>query len=208
MIMVTSDSVRELLERAQAGDRPAFESIMVRFRERLCRQVDARLGKQVRGAIDVDDIVQETFLRAFASVRKVKWHSEERLYRWFGGIAEHLIQNAAQKRAPRTLEVIPDRPASSVSPSRRLQREERHARLEKALDGLTPDQKRAVILARIDGLQVQEIARRMERSPDAVSKLLARALLALRQTFGNTESLHLPDRGLRAEGREEDDRGE
>jgi len=206
--MVTSDSLRELLERAQAGDRPAFARVVEIFRGRLCRQVEARLGKRIRGAIDVDDVLQETFTRAFTSIRKVKWHSEERLYRWFGGIAEHILQNAAQKRSPRTLEVLPDRPASNVSPSRRLQREERHARLEKALDGLTPDQKRAVILARIDGLQVQEIARRMDRSPDAVSKLLARALLALRQTFGDTDSLHLPDRGLRAERREEDDRDE
>jgi len=206
--MVTSNPLRDLLERSQAGDRRAFELLSERFRERLRLQVDARLGRSVRGAVDADDIVQEVFARALTSIRKVEWHGEERLYRWFAGIAEHLIQNAAKKRAPRTLEVLPDRPASTVSPSRRLQREERLARLEKALDGLTPDQKRAVILARIDGLQVQEIARRMDRSPDAVSKLLARALLALRQSFGDTESLHLPDRGRRSGEHEEGEHGD
>ncbi len=115
MSMVTSDPLRQLLERAQAGDRPAFERIVELFRDRLCRQVNARLGRQIRRAIDADDIVQETFARALASIRKVQWHDEERLYRWFAGIAEHLVQNAAQKRRPRTLEVLPERPSRSPS---------------------------------------------------------------------------------------------
>ena len=58
-------------------------------------------------------------------------------------------------------------------------------------------------LARLDGLPIQEIARRMDRSPNAVSQLLARALKQLRSSFGDTESLGLPDRALRPRGEEE-----
>jgi hypothetical protein len=46
---------------------------------------------------------------------------------------------------------------------------------------------------------MKEIARRLDRSESAVKNLLLRALKALRQSFGDTESLGLPDRRLGAE---------
>ena len=52
----------------------------------------------------------------------------------------------------------------------------------------------ARLLARIDGLSIEEVARRMNRSPNAVSHILLRALRKLRESLGDTESLHLPDR--------------
>ena len=73
-------------------------------------------------------------------------------------------------------------------------------RLQSAVEELTPDQKKAVIFARIDGLRIKEIARRMDRSPEAVKQLLTRALKQLRSSFGDTESFHLPDKRLQAGG--------
>ena len=54
-------------------------------------------------------------------------------------------------------------------------------------------------MARVEGLKVKEIAVRMNRSEDAVHKLLARALLRLKESFGDTESLNLPNRFLPVE---------
>jgi DNA-directed RNA polymerase specialized sigma24 family protein len=48
---------------------------------------------------------------------------------------------------------------------------------------------------------MKEIAERMGRSVDAVKHLLARALDALRERFGDTESYHLVDRRLDTGGR-------
>ena len=62
-------------------------------------------------------------------------------------------------------------------------------------------------LARIQGLQVKEIAKRMNRSPDAISQLIRRALMRLRETLGDTESLGLPAKLFDFQG-EEDDAGE
>ncbi len=68
---------------------------------------------------------------------------------------------------------------------------------------LTPDQRNALMLARIDGLRAKEIAGRMNRSEEAVRQLLMRALRQLRTSIGDTESLHLPDRRLLEEGYED-----
>jgi DNA-directed RNA polymerase specialized sigma24 family protein len=53
-----------------------------------------------------------------------------------------------------------------------------------------------IVLARVEELKIREIAERMERSESAVKNLLLRALRELRQNFGDTESLRLPDRSL------------
>ncbi len=81
-----------------------------------------------------------------------------------------------------------------------MQREERFERLEKALDGLSRDHREVIHLCRIEGLPFQEAARRMNRSADAVKMLLSRALEELKGKFGDTQSLHLPDRKLRSKG--------
>lgn len=91
-------------------------------------------------------------------------------------------------------------PQSGVTPSRCLQRHERFERLEKALENLSPDHRKVILMARIEGLPIQEIAARMERSPDAVMHLLRRALRKLKAAFGETESLRLPERALQIRG--------
>ena len=65
-----------------------------------------------------------------------------------------------------------------------------------ALDKLSPEHREVIRLARIERLPGAEIARRMNRSPSAVAQLLSRALKKLRERFGDTESLSLPDRTL------------
>jgi RNA polymerase sigma factor (sigma-70 family) len=81
-----------------------------------------------------------------------------------------------------------------------LGREERFARLRAALERLDADHRKVILLARIEKLPSREIAERMQRSPQAVAQLLSRALRKLRENFGRTESLHLPDRTLGREG--------
>ncbi len=98
------------------------------------------------------------------------------------------------------LQLDRDVPGSSLTQGRALTRQERFDRLRSSLEALTPDQRKAVVLSRIDGLSTRDIAREMNRSEDAVRQLLTRALKQLKSSFGDTESLHLPDRSFREEG--------
>ena len=101
------------------------------------------------------------------------------------------------RKAPVELKIEPS--ASVVSPSRRLRREERLKRLERALARLSDDQREVIRLARIDGLSAPEIAARTGRTEAAVRQSLSRGLRALRTTFGDTASLRLPSARLNAE---------
>jgi RNA polymerase sigma-70 factor (ECF subfamily) len=167
--------------------------------------------------VEVDDVLQDTYMRAFQSVQQFEWRGSGTFRQWLGGIAENVIKGLArhhfhtQKReASREVPLSQRRRTSSggsthlgsllahhgTSPSKGIRRNERLDRLEAALGRLSEDHREVIILARLRDLPIKEIAKRMGRSADAVSMLLLRALRELKGQFGSTESLHLPSRSL------------
>ena len=122
-----------LVKRSQSGDREAFGQLVDRYRSRLEKQVEARMGQGVKYKLEAGDIVQETFTGAFKSIGKFQNRGGDSFYRWLGSIAEHLIWNAAQKKDWSRLETGHDLPENGVPPSKNLRRDERFDRLESAL---------------------------------------------------------------------------
>ena len=145
--------------------------------------------------------MQETIARALESVARFQWQGKESFRRWVQGIAENVVREAARKHRWDTgLEIVRDQPAETESPSRLAMRDERFERLQNALDGLSEDHRQVILLARIEGVGIEEIAARMNRSTNAVRTLLFRAMKELKKTFGDTGSLHLPERRLAEKG--------
>jgi RNA polymerase sigma-70 factor (ECF subfamily) len=194
--MCEDKAQEELVSKARSGDRGAFDDLVRESTDDLLAFVASRLGRNLRGQLEPEDIVQEAFLRAFERFNDFKWRGRGSLRRWLFAIAEHLIRNQSRKgiagRAVRPIEIQ----GSEPSPSRAVRREERFDKLRDALMSLSPDHRRVIQLARIEGLKIKEIAERMERTPGAVKQLLSRALDRLRHRVGDTESLSLPERSI------------
>ena len=88
-----------------------------------------------------------------------------------------------------------------LSQSKAMRRDERFDRLQAAIDALSPQYRQVLLLVRIEKLSIKEAARRLEKTPNAVSRMVLRASRKLKVIFGDTESLGLPDRELsRREG--------
>lgn len=203
--MATENPTELLVNKAQRGDRHAFGQLVELYSERLSNQIKARMGSKLRSRMEVEDILQETFAVAYETIGGFSWRDEESFYRWLGSIAEHLLWSSSQKKAWDQMRLRPHEVTDkAVSPSKGLRQNDRFDRLEKALDSLSEDHRQVLRLVRIEGLKVKDVAARMIRSPDAVWKLLARALVQLRRSFGDTESLHLPHRRFRSEGERDD----
>lgn len=199
--------LQTLVEKAREGDRAAFEELVEAYDERLRGFILTRLGSHLRSEIEVDDVLQETLAQAWSSIACFQPRGPSSFPRWLNGIAEHVILNAVRRlrrRAASVLFLELDAPSQDPSPSKRARREERMDRLQRAMDGLSPEHRQAIHLVRIDGLAVKEAASRMGRSPKAVAHLLSRGLQKLREAFGETESLGLPPRVLRREGQDHD----
>jgi RNA polymerase sigma-70 factor (ECF subfamily) len=195
--MSTDPETEELVRKATAGDRSAFEAVVTRYRSRLAGLIYVRMSPSARRRLDVEDVLQETTLAALKSLPSFEWRGEESFFRWLRQIAEHVILNFVNR--DRTYEDLPAEgalPNEDTAPSKVMRRDERFDRLQEALASLSPDHRHVVLLAKIQGRAIQDIAVEMNRSPDAVTNLLSRALSKLREKFGDTESLNLPDRLL------------
>ncbi len=197
-------SDKDLVRKARAGDRQAFDLLIDRHRDRLLALIEARLGPGQRARTEAEDVFQEAALRAFESLERFEWRDEGSLFRWLASIATHRILELASKAARSHEEPLRDQACeiagSDPTPSQSLRREERFDRLEEALETLPAPYREVLIMARLDGLPIQEIARRLGRSPNTVSQTLLRGLRKLRKAFGDTESFSLPPlRSLRKE---------
>ena len=208
---------KALLERAKAGDRNAFDGLVAPHRDRLEGLVRLRLGKRLRQRIDAEDVVQETLLKAYRSIGSFQWQSEASFFRWLSTIVENVLHDLERRhlmsqKAGAGREIRLGQPvdpggstdaglegllqASGVSPSRALRRDERFARLERALDELSPEHREVLLLTRVQAVPVEEVARRLGKSRGAVSMLILRALRELKAAFGHTDSLSLPEKSL------------
>jgi len=210
----------EPIQRAQGGARAAFNDLVARHKGRLESFIRHELGVRLRTKLDVEDLLQETFLEAFQSIRQFRGRTEETFRSWLRTIARHVIQNqvrflGAKKRAlpgevsladrihgedGRSEELVAILEGTRTSPSKVMRREERFDRLKEALGSLSADHKQVIRLSWVQGLPMKEIAVRMGRTEKAASVLLWRAMKKLKDAFGNTGSFHLPHRSLEAEG--------
>ncbi len=196
--MQKKEDARRLIARAKNGDREAFAQLVSQFQPRLMGFIRARLGTRLRHQVEVEDIFQDSVLRAFQSMDRFQWKGEHALFSWLATVVEYVIRDLTRWSGRRPEVPLESDPvAGGASPSKIMQREERFDRLDRALQSLTEDHREVIRLSRVKKLPVEEIARRMDRSPGAVRHLLLRALEKLRTSFGEeTESLHLPHRSL------------
>lgn len=199
--MADDKRIMDLIARARDGSRAAFDELAAQVAVPLLRSIRLGIGQRLRVKLDAEDVLQETLLRAFQSIRHFRWQGKESFLRWLEGIAANFLLHSARTYGrKKELQIQRDPPASDVSPSRQDRRNERFDRLKRSIDGLSPDYRTVIRLARLEGLKIQEIAERMGRSPSAVKNLLLRAMKQLRDSFGDTESLGLPDRNLTEDG--------
>jgi len=191
---MSRDDTSALLVQARNGDRHAFDALAGRVRPRLEAFVGKRLAGELRGRLSAADVCQETILRAWTRLDRFEPRQagvEACFFSWLCGVAVRVLleESHRQRQAPLRLDF--EVRAEDQTASRIFARKERWERLEAAIRLLPPDYGAVIRLVMIDGLRVKEVARQWDRTPNAVSQLLLRALRRLRQDFGDTGSLSL-----------------
>lgn len=188
-----------LLERVQKGDTLAFSLLYERYRTRLAVIIHYRLGASLRRDADVDDILQETLLRAYRDIGQFQYKAPGSLLSWLVRIADHVIVDTAraQTRQKRAGEHVRFRsesnpggaePADRNTPSRIFRENESLHALVETLGRLPEDYRRVILLAKVEGLATAEVAQRLNKSKEATSLLLHRALKRLQSMQEGSES--------------------
>jgi len=189
-----------LIWEAQEGDDFALQDLYTRYYPRVARIVRMRLGPRLRVVVEVDDIIQETFLRAVLQLQDFSVQSEAGFLDWLATIALNQIRAAAkhwsrEKRSPDREERHSIHPRDSLServlqisarvtgPLTGAARSEREQILEAALDELDEVHREVIILRSLVGASFEEIAARLGRPSEAAARELfrrARARLAVK----------------------------
>ena len=197
---------KRLVDIAATGDREALDQLFARCQPRLRRLLALKGGAALRDA-DLDDLLQEAWLAATRQFADYTYQGPDSFFRWLATVALHRLANlqrmaGAEKRDRRrerplqgdgsTLVPGAVHPAD-VGPGPRTMAfgNEAQQRIERALARLGDDDREVILLARVQGLPLQEIADRLQRTRNATALLLSRALRKLKAELG-------PDDGERA----------
>jgi len=178
----------EIVRRICAGEHELFELLLRRYNQRLYRLARAVLGSDG----DAEDVVQETWLRAFAHLTQLSEPS--RFAAWVSRIALYEACARARHRNGNgdgwrhSAETIAQAPASE-DPERAAADQEIQRVLEAAIDSL-PEKYRVVLVLRgIEGLSAAEAARALNVSRVAVSTRFHRARALLRSELARRAGL-------------------
>jgi RNA polymerase sigma-70 factor (ECF subfamily) len=195
---------QQLLARAIGGDRAAAGELLLEASGMLTAYVARELPKPIAHLVSVEDVLQETFHSAFATIGDLQAADEAAFLAWLRTIAKHRMldtlrrhkrkrrggdrqQVAAHSSTDSVLNLF-DALCGDATPSRRVSRNEALSCMHVALAELPEDYRQAVRLRFLEDKSYKEVAEAMGRSEGAVHGLITRAKDRLRDLLGRASA--------------------
>lgn len=174
-----------LVKRVQEGDKKAFDLLILKYQRKVMRII----AQRVRNPAEIEDIAQETFIKAYRAIDSFK--GESAFYTWLYRIAVNCTHSYLEKHVKRNLlaqeKITLDEGTFALSPSLiELQTPESHLvnheivqTIQQALSELPEDLRRALELRELEGLSYEQIAEQMQTPVGTVRSRIFRAREAI-----------------------------
>lgn len=155
---------QRLVERVQNGDKQAFGLLVAKYQRKLMRL----LSRLIRDAAEVEDVAQETFVKAYRALPSFRGDSA--FYTWLYRIGINTAKNylVSQGRRAPTSTGFDSEEAESFdegeqlrdinTPERMLLSKQIGETVESAMEALPDDLRTAIVLRELEGLSYEEIA--------------------------------------------------
>jgi RNA polymerase sigma-70 factor (ECF subfamily) len=189
--MTAEDTDLLLVERAKRGDTKAFEMLVIKYQ----RRIERLIARMVRDVDLVQDIAQESFIRAYRAMPQFRGDSA--FYTWLYRIAVNTAKKALVdlKRDPLVTESARAGANDDDDETSRVEREltdgetpdavlaskEIAQAVNAAIEALSEDLRQAITLREIEGLSYEEIAELMNCPIGTVRSRIFRAREAIAQ---------------------------
>lgn len=185
-----------LVERVQAGDKSAFDALVIKYQHKIVNLI----GRYVHDQAEQKDVAQEAFIKAYRAL--ANFRGDSAFYTWLYRIAINTAKNhlvAMGRRPPPTDIDAGDaeqfdgmtRLKDVDSPEHELLREEIERTVNQAIAALPEDLRTAITLREMEGMSYEEIAVAMECPIGTVRSRIFRAREAidnkLRPLLDNTK---------------------
>ena len=155
---------QQLVERAQHGDKQAFELLVSKYQRKLARL----LSRFIRDATEVEDVTQEAFIKAYRALPTFRGDSA--FYTWLYRIGINTAKNylaAMGRRAPTTTEIDSeeaegyedgDQLRDLNTPENQMMSRQVAETVNQTLESLPEELRSAITLREIEGLSYDDIA--------------------------------------------------
>jgi len=175
------DIDQQLVERVQRGDKQAFGLLVEKYQRKLGRL----LSRFIRDQAEVEDVVQEAFIKAYRALPNFR--GESAFYTWLYRIGINTAKNylVSMGRRPQTSNEIEVEDAENFeggdelrtmdTPETELMTKEIAKTVQLAIESLPEDLKTAIVLREIEGLSYEEIATMMDCPIGTVRSRIFRA---------------------------------
>jgi RNA polymerase sigma-70 factor (ECF subfamily) len=189
----------QLIQEAQAGSTEALGRLLEGCRAYLLLIANKNMDADLRSKGGASDLVQQTFLEAQQGFARFQGHSQRDLLNWLAGVLRHNLADFRRRYRDRAARhVAREQPLSDVkwpglgdklaaatpSPVDKAAAAEEAEALRQAVARLSDDYRRVIVLRHEEQLSFEDIALRMDRTPQAVRKLWFRAVGRLRREMG------------------------
>lgn len=176
---------QELVERAQAGDKQAFERLVEKYQRKLGRL----LSRFIRDHAEVEDVAQEAFIKAYRALPSFRGDSA--FYTWLYRIGINTAKNflvSQGRRAPTSTDFDSeeaetfedgDQLRDINTPERLMMTRQIGDTVNTAMEALPEELKTAIVLREIEGLSYEEIATIMDCPIGTVRSRIFRAREAI-----------------------------
>ena len=176
---------RQLVERAQRGDKRAFELLVEKYQRKLARL----LSRFIRDPAEVEDVTQEAFIKAYRALPAFRGDSA--FYTWLYRIGINTAKNylmAMGRRAPTSTEVEADEAEGFEegehlrdinTPESVLLSNEIAETVNSTIEALPEELRTAIQLREIEGMSYEDIAQVMNCPIGTVRSRIFRAREAI-----------------------------
>ncbi|MEW5944185.1 MAG: RNA polymerase sigma factor RpoE [Pseudomonadota bacterium] len=176
---------QQLVERAQHGDKHAFELLVAKYQRKLARL----LSRFIRNPTEVEDVTQEAFIKAYRALPSFRGDSA--FYTWLYRIGINTAKNylVAQGRRAPTVTSFDSEEAENFeeggelrdihTPENELMTKEIARTVNETMENLPEDLRTAITLREIEGLSYEDIANIMNCPIGTVRSRIFRAREAI-----------------------------
>ena len=178
--MSTANADKELVERVQAGDKQAFDLLVLKYQHKLVKLI----SRYVHDHAEALDVSQEAFIKAYRALPRFRGDSS--FYTWLYRIGINTAKNhlVSQGRRPPDNDIdaqdaerydIESRLKDQESPEALAQRDQVQETVMSAIEDLPDDLRTAITLREFEGLTYEEIAQAMDCPIGTVRSRIFRA---------------------------------